>query len=368
MTKHENTDIKDSKTAPRTETVADSLKPAAGMPLLIRFGALGDMILTTPLLRALAERHGTPCEIIGRGQFVAGLMQNLPFVGSVGSIESNKTPYLLNRRKQQLVDYLRNRPPGPVYLAQSDVISHRILDKAGIKAAASDLSIERRINEHVVDHMARLGGFTDADGEILENYDRGTELRVTLEEMDQIREILSTMDYAGHEVVVIQPGFRKCMNKRRRIAKGKFWPEERWVRLIQDLLILSPDKRILISGNPEEQPLTSMIADEVNDHRVSEITLGLRPLLALIAIAHSMVSLDTGPAHAAAALNCPLVVLFGKMDPRIIRPMSRNSPVRVVTGPEDAPLEDDITGWQKHHSMEDISVDAVVKAWAHFLE
>ncbi|HPQ39772.1 MAG TPA: glycosyltransferase family 9 protein, partial [bacterium] len=333
-------------------------------PLLIRFGALGDMILTTPLLRALAARHGTPCEIIGRGTFVTDLFRHLPFIGTVRSIESNKTPYLLNRQKQRLVDYLSHRDPGPVYLAQSDVISHRILDKAGVAAAASDLTIERRINEHVVEHMARLGGFTDPAGEVPLDYDRGTELRVTPEETQGVRKILESMDYGGCDYVVIQPGFRKCMNKRRRIVKGKFWPEERWVQLIQELLIMSPDKRVLISGNPEEQPLTSMIADEVNDHRVSEITLGLRPLLALISMAHSMISLDTGPAHAAAALNCPLVVLFGKMDPRIIRPLSRTSPVRVVTGPADAILEDDITGWQKHHSMEAISVETVIGEWA----
>ncbi|MBN1298010.1 glycosyltransferase family 9 protein [bacterium] len=345
----------------------DRARECIGVPLLIRFGAMGDMILTTPLLRALAECHGTPCEVIGRGSFVSELLINLPFVGSIRTIQSNKTPYILNRPKQLLVDYLRNRPPGPVYLAQSDVISHRILEKAGVTATASDLTVERRVNEHVVDHMARLGGFADITGSVSPDYNRGTELQVTEKEKDHVRRILDRMDFSGRQYVVVQPGFRKCMNKRRRVSKGKFWPEERWVRLIQEILILSPDKRVLISGNAEEQPLTAGIADEVNDHRVSDLTLGLRPMLALLSMAHSMISLDTGPAHAAAALNCPLVVLFGKMDPRIIRPLSRTSPVLVQHGPPGAPLEDDLVGWQKHHSMDDISINTVVTAWASLL-
>ncbi|MCD4654840.1 glycosyltransferase family 9 protein [bacterium] len=338
-------------------------KTSEAPPLVIRFGALGDMILTTPLLRALAERHKQPCEIIGRGSFPAHVFNNLPFVWSVRTIDSNKTPYVLNLQKQALVEWLRNRPKGPVYLLQSDVISHKIFEKANVEFSDSDLSVERRINEHVIDHMARLGGFTDKNGEISADYKRGTELRIAGDEKSLIQHEVEKLEFEIRDVIVIQPGFRKCMNNRRRQTKGKFWPEEKWIRLIQEILITAPEKRVILSGSTEEQPLVCAIADAVNDHRVSELILPLRPLFSLISQAHSMISLDTGPAHAAAALNCPLVVLFGKMDPRVIRPISLNSPVEVIFGPPDAPLEDDLPGWQKHHSMDEISVQNVVDAW-----
>ncbi len=90
----------------------------------------------------------------------------------------------------------------------------------------------------------------------------------------------------------------------------------------------------------------------------------LRPILALSSHAHSMISLDTGPAHAAAALNRPLIVLFGKSDPRVNCPISRGSPVILITGPEGAPIEDDETGWARHHSMESVTVETVLAAWA----
>ena len=66
-------------------------------------------------------------------------------------------------------------------------------------------------------------------------------------------------------------------------------------------------------------------------HSVAD-DLPLRRLLALLSIAHSCISVDTGPAHAAAALNCPLVVLFGKASPTRFRPVSANSPVEVLVG------------------------------------
>jgi ADP-heptose:LPS heptosyltransferase len=66
-------------------------------------------------------------------------------------------------------------------------------------------------------------------------------------------------------------------------------------------------------------------------HNVAD-DLPLRRLLALLSISHSCISVDTGPAHAAAALNCPLVVLFGKASPQRFRPVSLDSPVQVIQG------------------------------------
>lgn len=84
--------------------------------------------------------------------------------------------------------------------------------------------------------------------------------------------------------------------------------------------------------------------------------LPLRRLLAMLSLAHSCISVDTGPAHAAAALNCPLVVLFGKASPHRFRPVSASSPVEVLTGHADDDNDPDIayitpaqvlTAWDK---------------------
>jgi heptosyltransferase-2/heptosyltransferase-3 len=72
----------------------------------------------------------------------------------------------------------------------------------------------------------------------------------------------------------------------------------------------------------------------------------------LIARATGMISVDTGPAHAAAALDCPLVVMFGEQDQRVWRPRSRQAAVIVVGGAAGA-----------HSKLLDIGVDEVVAAW-----
>jgi hypothetical protein len=65
-----------------------------------------------------------------------------------------------------------------------------------------------------------------------------------------------------------------------------------------------------------------------------------------------MISADSGPAHAAAALGVPLVVLYGTQSRGVWLPRSSNgSPVVGIGGPPE--LE----------RAEQISVDAVFEAW-----
>jgi ADP-heptose:LPS heptosyltransferase len=76
-------------------------------------------------------------------------------------------------------------------------------------------------------------------------------------------------------------------------------------------------------------------------------------LLALIERAHSMISVDTGPAHAAAALDCPLTVMFANADQRWWRPRSRLGRVAVLGGAAGADSR-----------LVDIEVRAVLAAWS----
>ncbi|MGH8322350.1 MAG: glycosyltransferase family 9 protein, partial [Steroidobacteraceae bacterium] len=52
----------------------------------------------------------------------------------------------------------------------------------------------------------------------------------------------------------------------------------------------------------------------------------------LLQRAHSMISVDTGPAHAAAALGCPTVALFGTAPPDLYRPGGATTPAIALTG------------------------------------
>ncbi len=338
-------------------------------PVIIRFGALGDMVLTTPLLRALAERHGQPCAVACCGGFVRPLYQGLPWVGEVVSIASRGAPYAFSPDQWRLVRFLRARPDAPVYLLEGDGKSASFAGRAGIALAGSMRATVQTVNHHQIEGQARVAGFLTADGAYAPPFVPVPELRVSAQEQSDCRAWLATCAGPAAAVaplVLLHPGNKKTMSWRTRSGNLKDWPAERWVAVAQGVLAAQPGARVLVTGTAAEARIAEPIVAACADARVVSLAgqTPLRRLLALLTLAHSLVSVDTGPAHAAAALACPLVVLFGKTDPRANRPVALRSPVAVVTGPPGAPTVDGEAGWRAHHDMGGIAAEAVLAAWA----
>ena len=79
----------------------------------------------------------------------------------------------------------------------------------------------------------------------------------------------------------------------------------------------------------------------------------LSRLAALAARAHSMISVDTGPAHVAGAMDCPLVVLYGQAGWGRWQPRAPTSTVTVLGPQVPTPGA----------RLLDFSPDQVVQAW-----
>ena len=120
-----------------------------------------------------------------------------------------------------------------------------------------------------------------------------------------------------------------------RKLRDQYWHEKNWAEVIDGVIASLPSAQVVLCGVSVEmemcQAILRLCQAPENVQAVAD-DLPLRRLLALLSLAHSCISVDTGPAHAAAAMNCPLVVLFGKASPNRFRPVSSNSPVRVITG------------------------------------
>jgi len=77
-------------------------------------------------------------------------------------------------------------------------------------------------------------------------------------------------------------------------------------------------------------------------------------LVALLDRADGLMTVDSGPAHAAAAVGCPQVVLFGKALPSLYRPCGTAvADVRLLTGQIDG-----------QPSMMGIDAHSVIAAWS----
>src|SRR4029077_15678682 len=124
----------------------------------------------------------------------------------------------------------------------------------------------------------------------------------------------------------------------------KWWPPERWAQLCQRIHEQRRDAVLILRGSREEVPLLEEIRAAARVANVVVVGNSLRELFALAEAASSMISVDTGPAHAAAALSVPLVVLYGAEMPSQWLPRSPfGTPVVGLGGPPVSARADQIS-------------------------
>lgn len=310
-------------------------------PLVCRFGALGDMVLLTPLLKQLYLRSGLPCDVIGVGGWNKLLFAEMPWVRDVFTIDSRSAPYWINRSQRDLVQTLRQRNYRFVWVAETSKKSYRLLARAGITRANSvnQLDLEPVQAEHYTEKWLRLGqgspdGFEFPQVEL----EPDTELFVSDAERLECRQWLQSRGLDPERpLICVQAGSKRTTRRGKadRASNTKYWREQNWAAVIDGMIERLPDAQVLLCGIAAELEMCRAIEACCRSARQVHSAaddLPLRRLLALLSMSHSCISVDTGPAHAAAALNCPLVVLFGKASPHRFRPVSAASPVRVLQG------------------------------------
>jgi heptosyltransferase-2/heptosyltransferase-3 len=339
---------------------------ASASPLVVRFGALGDMILLTPLLHKLHQRYGKPCLLLGSGAWMQPLFDGHPDVGGMLQLRSRRRPYLVDIQQWRLVAALRQQPFGPVYVCDERAIEkvRWLLARAGI---AKDRCVfvgdyPMKPDEHWVDRFLRFGDATPAafSAEAFPCNPQealyAPNLKVSESERADLMGWLEHRGIAQKPLVLLQPGNKRTLKRGRwgQLGDDKTWPMANWAELIRAIAGDIPGAAIVLCGAPPEAGLLNDIrqAAAVDAMHVAADDLPLRRLFALLERANGMISIDTGPAHAAAALGCPLVVLYGAASRSNWLPRSpTGSPVLALGGPPYST------------SVSDIAVDAVLTEW-----
>jgi ADP-heptose:LPS heptosyltransferase len=223
-------------------------------------------------------------------------------------------------------------------------------------------------DEHWIDRLLRFGSQTppsvavpNPPADSRSNLQWAPSLHVLDPERTRCDEWLRANGWAGRPLILIQPGnFRSMSSSRdrqdRMAADDKAWPVQRWAALFDLVHQRIPEALIMLCGASREGPMLRRVQAAVGQPWVEVAELSLRELFALCESAHSMISIDTGPAHAAAALDVPLVVLYGAEPPARWLPRSGSgSPVVSVGGPPTSMRVDEITVEQVFNSWEAIT-------------
>ena len=264
--------------------------------LLIKPGAVGDLLQLSPVLRALKKTFpASSIFLIVGTEASASLFRHDPNVHEIIVYDRYRTPFLpLWKRLHGLqFDLVLN--------FQRSNLRSWFLASAAFPRRILVYRKARGRNVHAVENyletLAPLG---------IGTADR--ELRMYLAEEDRAyaRNILRSLGPDQTPVIAINPGATHAVNR---------WPTEHFAALA-DRIDTELGARVIIVGGPDDRP----IADEIVARSAARppSLAGATSLLQLGAVLEqcaAMVSGDTGPMHMATAVGTPVVALFGAADP-----------------------------------------------------
>lgn len=317
--------------------------------VVVRFGRLGDTVLLQPLLRKLSGRYGRPCRLLALGAWSSTLFSAQPEVGGLIPLKTQYGPLWMRPGRWKAILALSRLRDCPFYIAEPALRTRTkvrpMLKLAGIPVENCQFieDLPMHAGEHWLDWLSRFSDTTPAAFrgrfECAAAEPCGAPvLQVSRAERADCDRWLQSRGWARRPLLLLQPANKRTMrwNGVRAAADDvKSWPPERWAALARAMLETMPHAQLLLCGSPAEAGYLRQIMSFIRPatSAIAAVALPLGRLKALLAVAHSMVSVDTGPAHLAAAVGCPLVVLFGGRAPRVWAPRSGlGSPVSVIGG------------------------------------
>ncbi len=283
------------------------------------------MVLITALIGELRGRWRRPVDILTTGPWSEPLLRGQPGVGEI----------------------IRVRSRGPVWYCDANDAARPLLKRAGI---AGDCIVEVRDHpllpaEHATEQWRRLGrigpGGCCAPGDAAgEDAFVGCRLSVTQSQRTDLEAWLAARGLRSVPLVLVQAGNKRTMRRgpKRLAANHKYWPQERWAAVIAQVRARCPAHAILMLGTRSEYALNARVAALARTDRLYNVAddLPIPRLIALLERAAGLITVDSGPAHAAAAVGCPMVVLFGKASPSLYRPLGApGADVKVLLGTLD---------------------------------
>jgi heptosyltransferase-2/heptosyltransferase-3 len=313
------------------------------------------MVLLTALIRMLHARFGSPVDIVTSGPWSEPLLHGQPGVGEIWSVRSRKSPYWLSADQRFVVRRLRTRGVGPTWFCDGSDAARPLLARAGIPdefiTDVKDHPLLR--GEHATEQWRRLAQImpaamgatpSPAGREASDLRDAasaavapGCHLEVSDQQRVDLEAWLRGRGLGEAPLILVQIGNKRTMRSglRRLAVNNKYWPNKRWAEVLRAIRLQCPDHAIVMLGTGPEYALNQEVADLANVARLNNAAddLPIPRLIALLARAAGLISVDSGPAHAAAAVGCPLVVLFGKALPSLYRPWgTAGADVKVLCG------------------------------------
>jgi ADP-heptose:LPS heptosyltransferase len=294
----------------------------AGPVLVVRAGALGDTLMITPLLRQLhqADPRREIDVLCSRGG--AAILATSRYVTKIHTLELRNVPYFWSPEKRRLVHAIRERNYAFAVVLESAKSYREIVEKAGIRDVRGFAETPFDPTRHSIVNNLRAAGFSGCSGADLD-----MDLPVSPSSRTWAAEALFGLPEPW---IGIHAGYGPASKKRNQAERLRGWTPANFEQVAKELI--AQGASIVLTGSAGDRENCEAIARAVPADRVLNFAGQTRidQLVAIVAALDLLISVDSGPAHIAAAAGTPLVVLWGPGILRQTRPLSTTTPIRIL--------------------------------------
>ncbi len=284
---------------------------------------MGDLIMTTPALRALKETFNCKLTVLTSfaGSLIAGcipdidevIVSNLPWVKNVNYLKEGQLLALAESLKAKHFDaaviftvYSQSALPAALFCLMAGIPRRLAYARENPYELLTDWMPDKEPYEFIHHQVQRDLNLVKSIG--AETNEEKLSLHYSAEARESAYRKLqqSGIDTAQSWVV-----FHAGVSEKRRS-----YPFLNWIRTGQ-LLAATTNVPILLTGSSAEKELTDALREHIgeNAHSVAGL-FNIEEFVAIIAASKAVVSVNTGTVHIAAAMQTPAVVLYALTNPQ----------------------------------------------------
>lgn len=277
--------------------------------LVVQTAFPGDIVLTTPLFKALKKRFPESKLTVLTTPSGYELLRDIKDIDSLVSYDKNgKDRGVLNFLG--LVGRLRNEgfdlsvSPHRSYRTALMLYGAGIRDRVGFSDASLSLLYNRRIPRdpslHEIERVLSLSEPFDID---INKADKAPYLEISIETWNRAKKIFDEAGVATNDTVIA-------------IAPGSVWATKRWTvegyASLVDRLMDTYDAKVILIGSPSERETGNEILSLAKQRPIDLIgKTTLRELIAVVDRCQLLIGNDSAPGHIASARMVPVVSIFG---------------------------------------------------------
>lgn len=289
---------------------------------MIRAGALGDTLMATPVVPALAGRHpGARIDFLASAS-ASPLLQGAPGIAQVLALRHRNLPYWLSVEKMRLVRRIRRARYDLAVVLEHAPRYYELIERAGVPRIAGFRETPFDPSRHSIANNLRAAGFEDCDA-----HPWTLLIAPVMEDYAPAREVVR--DRRG-PVVGMHVGYGPARRKKDQANRLRGWALENFAAVGSRLL--ERGVRLVLTGSSDDRATVDRLLRLLPSSGVHDFAgrMTLRQSVRLIGDLDLLLSVDSGPAHIAAALGTPLVVLWGPGIFEQTRPVPLRGQVEIV--------------------------------------